>query len=129
MADPIYYIDISKTGKDYTGNRDISLLVNEQALLESVKNILITEPGDRVMNPTFGCPLNQYVFEPIDPILMVSIRNTITNSIRSYEDRVDNLKININMSIDMNTIEIIVLFNMKTKNNTLTLTLSLNKIR
>lgn len=129
MATPIYYLDISKSGKDYTGKKDVSILTNEQALLESVKNILITEPGERVMNPTFGCPLSKFLFEPINPITTVSIESAITNSIRMFEERVDKLNINISESPDTNTIDITVLFNMKTSNNVQTLTLSLNKIR
>jgi len=58
----VYFFDITKIGKDLTGKRDISLLVNEQALLESVMNIMQTEPGERVWNPEFGCSLNQYLF-------------------------------------------------------------------
>lgn len=125
----IYYFDISKTGKDYTGNRDISLLTNEQAVLESVKNIIITEPGERIMNPTFGCPISKFTFEPIDMVTIVDIKSVITNAIRQFENRVDRLEINIVEDQETNSIEITVLFNMKTSNTTQTLKLELNKIR
>lgn len=130
MADPIYYFDISKTGKDYIGKKDISLLTNELAVLESIKNILSTEPGERIMYPDFGCGLSQYLFEPIDAVTTISIKATIKNAIWKFEgDRITNLEITVNEHPDLNSIEIIVLFNVKTTSKPQTLVLSLNKIR
>ena len=129
MADITYYYDISKTGKDYTGNKDISILTNEQALLESVKNIILTEPGTRVMNPTFGCGLTKYLFEPLDGILISSMKSVITDSIRAFEPRVENLQIFVAENQNDNSVDITMYFNMKTYTNTQVLNLSLQKIR
>jgi phage baseplate assembly protein W len=125
---PIYYFDISKTGKDYTGNKDISLITNEQSVLESVKNIIATEPGERIMNPTFGCPLSKFLFDPLDVMTMVSLKTSITNAIRQFENRVDKLEINI-VESDDNELTISVIFNIKMSNTQQTLTLDLTKIR
>jgi len=125
----IYYNDISKIGKDFVGKRDISQLLNEQAVLEAVKNIIMTEPGERVMFPTFGCRLSEFCFSLLDPVSIVSITTEITNSIRKFEDRVDKLNINISESPDSESIQLILVFNMKTSNNPQTLVLDLNKLR
>lgn len=125
----IYYQDISKIGRDFTGNHDISLLSNEQAVLESVKNIISTEPGERLMYPDFGCALSEYLFEPVDNVTAVLIRKEIENSINKYENRIENLDIDIITNPDTNSIIINIRFNMKTSTRTQTLTLDLNKIR
>jgi len=62
----IYFFDISKLGKDPYGNKDIGIVTNAQAVLESVYNILLTEPGQHPMDPELGTPLSKYLFEPID---------------------------------------------------------------
>jgi phage baseplate assembly protein W len=130
LATPIYYFDISKTGKDYVGKRDILLLTNEQAVLEAIKNIIITEPGERVMNPDFGCPIQHYLFEPIDPITMVSLKIAVTDAIWKWEDnRIENLDVQVTSDPDLNTLSITVVFNIKASTQTQSLTLSLNKIR
>jgi phage baseplate assembly protein W len=126
---PIYYFDTSKIGRDFTGKKDLSLLTNEQALLESVKNILATEPGERVWYPNFGCPLLQYLFEPIDAVTIISLKTTITDAIQNYETRIENLEVNITEEPDESAINIDIIFNMKTSTNTQTLSISLNKIR
>lgn len=129
MAEPIYYNDISKSGRDYTGARDISLLANEQALVESVRNILETEPGEKVMNPTFGCALSKYLFEPIDGITTMSIKKAIKDSLQAFESRIDQLFINVVANEDLNSYDIEIIFNMKTSTNKQSLSISLNKIR
>lgn len=129
MELPIYYSDISKIGKDFTGKKDIAILTNEQALTESIKNILSTEPGERVMNPKFGCSLGRYLFEPIDAVTSVSLKKSIEDAIRQFESRVDNLKIIVTPNEDQNTYDIDIIYNMKTVTNEQKLKISLNKIR
>ncbi len=126
----IYYFDISKVARDYTGSKDIAILYNDQALLESVTNIIATEPGQRIMYPDFGTKLNQYVFEPIDPITAFNIQKEIEFALTKYEPRIENLFINVTPQEDLNTYTIDVLFNLKI-NNTVQqkLILQLNKIR
>jgi len=50
--------------------------------------LLLTEPGERVMLPSFGTPLKRFMFEPNDPSLLDNVRNTIVESIRSWEPRI-----------------------------------------
>lgn len=129
MANDIYFLDITKIGKDLTGKRDVSLIFNEQALLESVMNILQTEPGDRVMNPTFGCSLEQYLFNPIDEITALYIQKEIETAILQFEERVDQLNISVIPNEEENTFNIAVVFNMKVVNTIKQLIFQLNKIR
>ena len=112
----IYYFDISKIGRDFTVSKDISIMYNDQALLESVTNILATEPGERIWYPDFGCPLYKYLFEPIDYITASNLKSIIEYSINKFETRIDQLYVNITPLEDQNTFNIDVIFNMKIKN-------------
>lgn len=126
---PIYFIDISKIGKDFTGTKDIITMTNELAVLESVKNIVSTEPRERVMRPTFGCALSRFLFEPIDAITSSIIKKTIYEAIYQHESRVENVVVDIIENPDQNSYVINITFNMKTSNTTQTLSLDVNKIR
>lgn len=125
----IYFFDITKIGRDLTGKRDISLLTNEQALLESVMNIVQTEPGERVYNPEFGCGLSRYLFEPIDQISALYIQQEIETSILRFEPRIEELQVMVDVSIDEQTYDITVLFSMKVTNDLQKINFSLNKVR
>ena len=50
--------------------------------------LLLTNPGERVMNPSFGTPLRTLVFEPSDPTLQLQAQNLIINSIKQWEPRI-----------------------------------------
>lgn len=129
-SNEIYYFDISKIARDFTGSKDISILFNDQALRESITNILATEPGERVMNPEFGCRLSKYVFEPIDDITAYNIKAEIKFALEKFEPRIDNLFINVNPLEDLNTFDIDIIFNLKINNNKQqTISIRLNKIR
>jgi len=50
--------------------------------------LLLTEPGERVMLPTFGTPLKQFFFEQNDSVIVERVREAIANSIRTWEPRI-----------------------------------------
>ena len=45
--------------------REIRTLVDESAILQSVRNILTTAPGQKLLNPHFGVNLGHLLFQPV----------------------------------------------------------------
>jgi len=64
-----------------------------ETLKASITQLLLTERGERVMLPNFGCSLKRYLFRPLDSILFTEIKNEIVDSITSYTRDVKILKI------------------------------------
>lgn len=50
--------------------------------------LLMTNPGERVMLPQFGTPLNKFLFEPNDELVIREVRDAIITSIKAWEPRV-----------------------------------------
>lgn len=75
--------------------KDVVRLKNEQSIKQSLRNILLTNLGERRFNPNFGSDVNSALFEPNDVILEENLRNAITNSIRFHEPRVNLLSVQI----------------------------------
>lgn len=50
--------------------------------------LLLTNPGERVMNPYFGTPLKKLVFDQNDTALQDAAREMIIQSIQRWEPRV-----------------------------------------
>lgn len=67
-------------------------LLRTQGGINQIKSdllaLLLTEPGERVMLPSFGTPLKKFMFEPNDPTLAENVRNSIIDSIRTWEPRI-----------------------------------------
>ena len=45
--------------------KDFACKINKEAVLNSVKNILTTSPGEKLLNPLFGLDLRDYLFEVV----------------------------------------------------------------
>ena len=69
-------------------NSDLASLYDVKSVLNSVKNILITSPGEKLLNPTFGINLYMYLFEPISETRGFFIGTDLYNGITSQEPRV-----------------------------------------
>jgi phage baseplate assembly protein W len=50
--------------------------------------LLLTNPGERVMLPEFGTPLRRLLFEPNDVSLESTAKQMISNSIKQWEPRI-----------------------------------------
>ena len=62
--------------------------VGEDNVRESIRLILLTEPGERVLREEFGCGLRRFLFEPNTVTTRELIRDRITQAIVRWEPRV-----------------------------------------
>ena len=60
----------------------------EDNVRESIRVILLTEPGERLMREEFGCGLRRYLFEPNTVTTRQLIGERITQAIGRWEPRV-----------------------------------------
>jgi phage baseplate assembly protein W len=65
---------------------------------ESIAIILGTRPGERVMQPDFGCGLDRYLFEPNNMSTLRLIQEEVKRSIVRWEPRVtlDEIQVAVN---------------------------------
>ena len=83
-------------------------LSNENAIARSVRNIVLTSPGEKIFDPDFGSNIGEILFENIDEITAVSIREEIQNSLENYEPRVDIIDVDVRPNYDMNQFDVII---------------------
>lgn len=60
----------------------------EDNIRESIRLILMTEPGERLMREDFGCSLRSYLFEPNTAATRQRISNEITRGLTLWEPRI-----------------------------------------
>jgi len=98
--------DISTSFLRNPFTNDISTVTNEEAIKQSVKNIVLTEPGEKLFNPRFGSKVARLLFEPLDPFLVDSLQSEILNTIRNYERRVIVTNLECVPDYDNNSIDV-----------------------
>lgn len=81
----------------------------------NIRQLLLTERGERVMLPNYGCNLRRFLFQPLDEITFQDIKTEILTSLSKYSKgtkvlrlRVfpsDDNRINISLTIQIKEIE------------------------
>jgi phage baseplate assembly protein W len=74
---------------------EIAKVSNERAVMRAMKNLIMTNRGERVTSSTIGCGLKRLLFEPFDPITTDLIRSEITTTIEQWEPRVNLLLVDV----------------------------------
>jgi len=69
-------------------NDDLIALKNTRAIARSLRNIVFTQPGEKFFQPEFGSRVSESLFEIVDELSAISIRDEIRSSIINYEPRV-----------------------------------------
>ena len=59
-----------------------------ELIRQSVATILDTEPGERVMQPTFGCGLRRYLIQPNSVTTRTAMGEDISTSLQLWEPRI-----------------------------------------
>ena len=86
------------------------MLTNERAIIRSVRNLVETIPTERFFQPLLGTDVRDSLFEFVDFGTARVIEDQIKNTIRFYEDRVENLKVQVEPRPDNNSFNVNVFF-------------------
>lgn len=102
--------DISMSFQSNPLNKDLLALKNENAIVRSIKNIVFTEPGEKFFQPDFGSKLYSVLFENIDDISAIKIKDQIEQSIRNFEPRVDLIEVEVFPDFDNNGFDVKIIY-------------------
>lgn len=91
--------NLNYLGSDFglqTNLRGKIKLCNEvETINQSILMIIGTEPGERVMNPDFGCEINKILFSPNDDTTAGLAKYYIEKALRKWEKRIEIININL----------------------------------
>src|SRR5262249_36604701 len=67
----------------------------EEDIRQSIRIIIETAPGERVMRPDFGCGIHELVFAPMDSQSLQRAQSVIDEALRRYEARVEVIDVKV----------------------------------
>ena len=102
--------DISISFKFNPLSGDLIALKNENAIARAVRNIVSTTPGEKFFDPDFGSSVSEILFENVDDITAISIKDEIKNSLQNYEPRVELIDVKVNPNFDENQFDVIITY-------------------
>lgn len=92
----------------------VTMLTNENDIKSSLEILLSTKIGERIMQPKFGCNMDELLFSPLNRTLKTFVSELIRTAILYHEPRIDVEKIDITKGDDLSG-ELLVLIDFKVR--------------
>ena len=100
--------DISMSFKVNPLNDDLIAIKNTTAIARSLRNLVLTAPGERFFNENLGSNVNFLLFENMDDVTASSIKDEIQNTINNYEPRVKLLKTQVSPNFETLEFDVVI---------------------
>ena len=124
-----FFSDFESNLERIPGREDIARRVTEQAVRDSIKNLVLTDRGERLFQPDIGCDIRGSLFENIDQNTILILKENIKSTIRQYEPRCIVKDIIVNANIDRHEVFVKIIFSVINTNRNLSLTIDLSRVR
>jgi len=88
--------------------KDAAVVKNENAIKQSIKNLVLTQKGEKLFQPEIGSGVYELLFEPMDPFTADSIRDEIINTLGQYEPRITISEVTVLANEETNQFDVTV---------------------
>ena len=102
--------DISMSFEVNPINADIIGVKNDTAIARSIRNLVLTTPGERFFNEDLGSGVSEVLFDTVDDISSAVIRDEIEQTIVRFEPRVKLQDVKVNPDYDNNEFNVTVTY-------------------
>ena len=88
MATQLSFKDLNITFKKHPVTNDVVVSRDASAIKQAIVSLLLTNKGERLMNPKYGSDIRSYLFEPLDYGTAAQIKANIRSTIDRFEPRI-----------------------------------------
>ena len=106
MATSLSFKDLNITFKKHPVTNDVVVSKDASAIKQAIVSLLLTNKGERLMNPKYGSDIRNYLFEPLDYGTAAQIKGNIQSTIDRFEPRIRVLQISATPNFDDNGFDI-----------------------
>ena len=125
----IIYKDLGLTFSSHPVTKRLTVLKNENAIKRAIRNLILTNKGERFFNPLFGGNITSQLFENFGPITAINMREDITEAVQTYEPRATILEVEVKQNIDLNSVLINIFFTIDENPQVQELSFNVERIR
>jgi phage baseplate assembly protein W len=125
----IIHKDLGLTFSSHPVTKRLTVLKNENAIKRAIRNLILTNKGERFFNPLFGGNITSQLFENFGPITAINMREDITEAVQTYEPRATVLEVEVKQNIDLNSVMINIFFTIDENPQVQELSFNVERIR
>jgi phage baseplate assembly protein W len=123
------YADLNMALPIHPNTKDLVPLLGVEAVRQSVRSIVMTNPGERPFNLEYGTPTEKYLFSNASPFLEYALKEEIKRAIMKFEPRVDNVEVVVRANLDANAFDVTVTFHVINLYTSATVDLKIQRLR
>jgi len=102
--------DISMSFQINPINSDTIVVKNETAISRSIRNLVLTNPGERFFNPKLGSRISEILFDNADDISAAALREEIEETINVYEPRVKLTDVRVKPDFEGHSFDVTIVY-------------------
>ena len=125
----IVYKDIDTLFDIHPVTRKLNVLTNNAAVARSVKNLVLTNKGERPYQPFLGCDVRNQLFELNDGLIESEIEDSISDVINQYEPRAELISVDADVKPDQHSVEVTITFRVNNQQDPISINLMLERVR
>ena len=131
VVNSVYYKDIDTLFGAHPVTRKLNTLTNNQAVARAVKNLILTNKGERPYQPFLGSDVTYMLFELNDGTVELELKEAIELCIQNYEPRAELTfpGVVVNQNIDKHTVAVDITFRVVNQTEPITLNIILDRVR
>ena len=103
--------DISMSFEINPISNDLIGVKNDTAIARSIRNLVLTTPGERFFNENLGSRVSETLFENVDEISAAAIQDEIEETINKYEPRVVLMSVKVDPDYDNHEFNVTLVYN------------------
>jgi phage baseplate assembly protein W len=109
--------------------KDVNVHKSERAVINSIKNLILTNHYERPFQPELGSNIRRLLFENVDSVMAAQIEREIEETIENFEPRAQVSKVTAIAAPDENKYEVVMEFFVINNPNPITINFFLERIR
>lgn len=123
------YSDLDLTFTMHPVRKDVVISIDDQAVIRSVRNLILTNHYERPFHPEIGSNVRKMLFEPISPLTANYLQREIEDTIKNYEPRVKLQQVIVQVEPDYNYYQAIISFYINNRTEPTTVNFILQRLR
>tara|TARA_B110000503_G_scaffold30015_1_gene48450 strand:- start:660 stop:1079 length:420 start_codon:yes stop_codon:yes gene_type:complete len=102
---------------------------NVDAVKQSIRNLLLTNKGERLFQPNLGGNINAMLFENITPQTFITMQDHIKDILAAHEPRAEVIEVYIAETSDEHEVQVTIVFGIVNVQEPITLEVILERVR
>lgn len=123
------FSDINLLFTPHPSTGDVLKRIDDDAVKNSIKNLVRTRNFERPFNPALGCQVYSLLFENFTPATSELVKRSIMNVLGTYEPRCKLIDVRVSQTDDMNQMAVTIEYQIINSDRPQTVTTFLSRVR